>query len=625
MVSADGTSNLDADGTYYYTDTDGKTYSVKATDSDGTSTLGWWSTVPTTSNGETFNVYTSYVPHTNSDDSRSDHTAFYTEQSGGSEIYSTSRGFSTSNTYWVGSSGSRVAVNYEYRWYNSNGRIKDPATSDSDSALNHVQFFTVTSDSYSDNGYYETASNTTALANAFKDIAENMSKTTVTLTASNSVLRDIVTANFENVDSDNISVYTVDGTYDTTTDEITWTQENGSDKLVALAGATKSVSTSDSLTTVDIQGFDYSTTYLSAGHTSGQKLVVKITDIDPTETGFSLASNTGDSGIYQTESGKDDTLLAPFTIPLVNRPEYTLKVTGDDNTATYKVLFKLTKDDGSGGETQLTADQYIALLGDTTTWPQLQLDSDNNYIVWSSAGNGTDSTIDLEDVFKDLPEGYHVYAKQVNTGRDTDTFTYTTTLNGSTVANPESFFEITPNGSTIEITSKRVPVDVVIRELTEASDGSNDYADKGKVFDIEVTLVDENGDEVDSDVTYGSTSYTEGKITLNLRHEQTRTIQVPNGYSIKVRELDSYEYDDTYTKTYDENGSETDISKSAEVAVDSTYTRVTVINTLDTMPQTGLLDSLSKISPFVWIAILICLFSAGGFAVYDRRKRKENE
>lgn len=633
-VSSDGTSNLDGNGIYYYTDSDGKTYSVSAKDSDGESTLGWWSTKTATSSttGEVFNVYSSYVPRINSSDDRSDHTSFYTSNTGNTQVYTEDGSLKTdgSQTYWVGTSGSRTEVKYEYRWYNSNGRIKDPKTGESDNALNHVQFFTVDSASYdASKGYYETASNTTALANAFKDIAENMSKTTISLTGTNSVLRDIITANFTDVVASNVKAYTVDGSYNTTTGEIAWAQPGDEGYRKPLTITNEQVVYPDpdnnQQTIVDVQGFDYSTQYISETHPNGQKLVVTVSDLNPTKANFDLASNTGDSGIYQLIEGEDDPLLASFRIPEVNRPKYILVIDGDDKNAQYTVKLQL-KD---AQNNVVTTDQWAKYLdiNDTETLNPLDKDEDRNvYIAWTGSKADLTESIILEDVFKDLPKGYKVFASVEKANDNENVFNYSVKLNKETdkefaTETEAKWFELPESGAEIDISSKRIPVDVVIKEITQGSDPANDYSDKGKPFKIKVTLY--NGDtKINEDVTYGNTTYSKGELTMSLHHEQSRTIQVPNGYTIEVEELNPDEYVDTYTKVLGrEDNEEITVNKVAKVDVDSTYTRVTVYNTLDTEPQTGILDSL-KVNPFIIAAIVLAISGAGWLMIVEKRKRQ---
>lgn len=625
-----GSNSLDAEETYYYTEADdGKTYSVSAKESDGTTTLGWWATTTVTpSNGEPFNVYTKYVPRINSSDDRSDHTNFYKENTGNAQVYTEDGSLKTSETYWVGTSGNRVEVKYEYRWYNSNGRIKDPKTNNADNQRNHVQFFTVTSPSAEEKGYYQTAANEVSLKNAFEDIAENMSKTTISLTGANSALRDIVTDKFSNVLQENVKAYTVEGTFNTETGTIDWLQENGKDKRMPLTDATievRDVSESDQSPLVEVRGFDYSKHYLSETHNNGQKLVVTVSDLNPTKANFDLASNTGDSGIYQLVEGEDDPLLASFRIPEVNRPEYKLVIDGDDKNAQYTVKLQL-KD---AQNNVVTTDQWAKFLdiNDTETLNPLDKDEDRNaYIAWTGSKADLTESIILEDVFKDLPKGYKVFASIEKANDNEDVFNYSVKLNKETdkefaTETEAKWFELPESGAEIDISSKRIPVDVVIKEITQGSDPANDYSDKGKSFNIKVTLY--NGDtKINEDVTYGNTTYSKGELIMSLHHEQSRTIQVPNGYTIEVEELNPDEYVDTYTKVLGrEDNEESTVNKVAKVDVDSTYTRVTVYNTLDTEPQTGILDSL-KVNPFIIAVIILAIGGAGWLMIVEKRKRQ---
>lgn len=630
-VSADGTTNLDANETYYYTDkTDGKTYSVSAKDNEGNETLGWWSTTQITSNGETFNTYSSYVPRINSSDDRSDHTNFYTTATGNTQVYSGDGSCNSGSTYWVGTSGSRKEVKYEYRWYNSNGRVKDPKTSESDDSLNHVQFFTVTNPSdYVNNGFYQTAANELALKNKFKDIAENMSKTTTALSGDKSLVRDVVTGNFKNVSDGDVTIYTVEGTYDATDADnpYKWVQEGGSDKLIPVTDNSiyATVTPDDEKSIVDVKGFDFSREYLSASKTSGKKLVVKIANLDPNKVGFDRTSNTSESAVYELKENDEKTLLAPFDIPSINRPEYKLIVDGDDTNARYTVKLRFTKTDDNDQEVALTADQVRKLNGNLGTLTNFDNDG---WATWETASASVEGdTIILENIFKDIPEGYHVYAKVVRSGDNSDAFNYSATVTqeeSTTNVGFDNSFELTESGATIEISSTRKPVPITIKEITQKLEtAANDFSDPEKLFDVVLTLTtDAEGTNPVEGNYSGITFDSDGQATIQMKHGDIRNIDLPTGYylAIDVDEATQDSYIDTY-KVKVGDGAETDKGDTYFNQIVANQ-MITVINSMDEIPITGFSDNERSFGVVLGCIAAVSAAAAAGYVVMRRRRAR---
>ena len=627
-------STLDNTKTYYFKDpVENKTFALSAM-KNGTSTLGWWSKTGTDASGYT---YSKYEPMTASDEwssggynSNTDSYAFFSTESGNrtknNAVYASD--LDQTQTYYLYNG---TPVNYENRWYDSNNRIRDPLRyeGDTEGSGNRYQFYDMGDSTESGDGetYYYPANNADALKEAFAQISDSMVKSTVTLDGSNSVLRDVVTANFANVASKDVDVYTVPGTYNTSTDEIVWDELHpgsfSGNKNVSADPANSEQSL------IEVDGFDYSTKYITPDH-AGEKIVVTISNLEPEALGYELESNTNASGIIEKTTDEDnnpvENLLYPFDIPKVNRYQHNLKVEGADTTTNYGMKLVLTpKEEGSTVPSSLTVYYRSTDDEDHATSMGHDYDSDahtltftNGVATWPSNAQAVSfSSLILED----LDDAYLVSA--MVDAPAASTYDYTLALDNRSKEIGTAYQLDREKTQTTKIDSTIKTVDVVIKEITQGTDSGNDYSDKGKPFDIEVTLVN-NGTEVDDDVTYGDTTYTEGKLILSLRDEQSRVIQVPEGYSIKVREVDSGEYTDSYTKVYTEDGNETSIDKSEIVSVGSTYTRITVYNTLDTTPQTGMFDNL-KINPFVLAGICAALIGAIWLAVLQKRKRQMNE
>lgn len=163
-------------------------------------------------------------------------------------------------------------------------------------------------------GYYKAAANADELSSIFESISESetTSGTTVTLDSS-SVMRDIVSTNFEiadGVQADTVKVYTADSDTVSADGTITWKNR------VESPGITATISGK----TVDVTGFDYSANYVTAAH-SGKKLIVEIY-VNALATGNALYSNDEKSGIYD-KSGTDGKLVQAFERPTVAIDRFT--------------------------------------------------------------------------------------------------------------------------------------------------------------------------------------------------------------------------------------------------------------------------------------------------------------
>lgn len=612
-----GDKALDNTQTYYYTK-DGKTYAVNAI-RRGASSLGWWK------HGAD-GTYTLVTPV--STDSGAGSEEFYEN---GSRINGAN---ADTNKVYQSSSGENIY--YEYRWYDTDNNIVIPKSGENSDG---VQFFqTAMNNLNPGTPYYYQASDEISLKAAFQSISDSVYSTTTVmhLGSDNSELRDFITDKFTDLNKDNITIATVEGEVTGTGDNQTITWLDGSN---GTTDTTRPITSTDDIivdgNNLRVLNYDYSGNYIAADRPAsdgnGKKIVVTVRGLTPTKTGFNLKSNETTSGIYELLHENDDMskpligeeLLKDFPVPEVNRPEYKLVVDGDDKDVKYGVTVQFKH-----GNDYVT-DADLAKYLDETTLQHLPKNG-NSYTLWSdvSARNGTATySAILENIFKQLPPEYIVLATVSKTDATPDAFTYSVTRNGESSDDVkfDSPFVITPNNTSIEITSKRKTQNVVIRKLTVASDESNDYTDKGKKFDIKVKLLDSSGHDIDGALTYGDTTYDEnGELVLSLRHDQSRVIEVPSTYRLEVQEEDKAEYeDDYYFSTNDSDLGDSVGEKKAEVQILETnaYNRITVQNTLDTTPQTGILDNL-KFAWYIWVAIGVCLFATAGFAVYDRRRRK---
>lgn len=481
-----------------------------------------------------------------------------------------------------------------------------------------------------DTQYYFNVTDERGLENAFKKISAEYQESSVS-TETDLILQDVITNKF-NVSNKTVTFETWGGTGGD--DGVTWDQDGPSADNVP---STVDYSWGDDDKTLTVYGFNYGENYIGKDK-HGQKLIVTINGLTPEELGYNLESNTNQSGIierlHENEEDPDEitgtTLLEPFEIPSINRVKHNLRVEGDDDQTSYTVKFKVEKSDGNGGYTPVSGIQKVLVNGETPI-QEWNFGSDGTYTWVSDAKAGDTGSVVFENIDPE-DEDYRISVITSINGNERAGFNYSVDLLETSAKeqfDTEYALPKTSNETTTKIDSSRLLKDVIIKEVTRGTVDTNDYSDKGKPFDIEIILLDENGDEVNESVAYGSTAYVNGKLTLNMRDQQTRKIQLPAEYSVKVKELDSYEYQVSYSKTNAETtelDDETAIEESerVQVHVDTDYTRITVINTLDTSPQTGFFDNLN-VNPFIIGAIVLSIVAAGWLTIVEKRKRQMSE
>lgn len=613
-----GAGNLDPNKTYYFTGSDGKTTAV-TTRKDGLSTLGWWYYSGT--------AWTHYYPMAKSGDERTINgesvTQFYDQS--GNKVYEDDL---NTNTYYYVNSSRTMKVYYEYRWFDSNNLIREPKYV-GDTSTSSWQFFELGTpvENTDDIQYYYDVKNQDALVKAFAKALETMadSSTRVNLGPDNAFLQDTITQYFDTSHAE-VTCKAASGTWVSDT-EITWGDAENIDST-----RDGNVEASRSGNVVTVTRFKYNDCFVGEDH-PGRKLIVTIDGLVPkTEnlkaTGFNIPSNTDDSGVYEYPKLADGTLdkdnpkqIQPFVIPTVNRPEYLLKLDGDDTTAQYTVQMKLLDQD----EQPVTADQWVKIASSNSALAKLTVDNNNGVVtIWNDVTTalGEDSAI-LENVFKSLPEGYTVQACVTKANDTPATYDYAVTRNGQSAEDVDfdSWFAITPNNTSIEVTSTRKIGQVKLREYTYGR-----YADPSKEFRIYLTLKD-----VDTPIankTYDGLTFDEkGVATVVMRHEQVRSFNLPVGYTLSV-DVDADDQKDTgnnYWDSYASNLTETVPTVTTPDFPATAITNgmeITVINAKDGQgTPTGILEETSAAT---WILIGFAVLSAGagaGYVVY--RKRKE--
>ena len=625
-------TDLDINEVYYYTDesrSDKKTYSV-TTNED---TLAWWA--------KDGGVYWKVVPTpktgTGQSGVKEGCVQFYKVTSSGSvgdAVYSTDDGFPASGQqycYYDTDAKAYYYVNYEYRWYDSDNYVVAPKTSSTDDDSTHKQFYKLNNPTEnSDNTYYYKATKASLLESYFNQIAESISSSTteVSLNSQNVMMQDIITDNF---DASGATVKVEKVPAEMTNDEVS-AKSGGTVTDITSQVRVNFDQSSEKASTIQVTGFNYGgDNYISDTH-DGYLLRTTISGLKPKTTGFDIPSNESESGVFEVLYPDDDykqdptgvKILAQYDIPEVDRPTYTLKVDGDDRTTDYTVTFKVYDKNGDLVTTPFSQPVLtngtlgsISFSGGSGTWTSSNATNDDQVIV-----------------FEDLPDGYTVKAV---TTKNTTLTTYDYSLeiedeDGKTLVSPDPEFgaeaELPQSGSVIHISSTRHTVAVTLREQTLQSDGTTGgNADPDKYFDIVLTLTREDGSTLGEAVTYSGIEFDEeGVATVQMKHDQVRTLDLPEGFKLAIDvDPDSQDlYLDTYTKgTTINNGVAYGTDEyPATVIVNGQY--ITIFNKIDFPLPTGMFDNKVPVSVILLAVAGVLGLAVAGAYVY-RRKRRLND
>ena len=202
---------------------------------------------------------------------------------------------------------------------------------------------------------------------------------------------------------------------------------------------------------------------------------------------------------------------------------------------------------------------------------------------------------------------------------------------GTAVVNSDSLFSFDNHVMKVnsEINSKTVTI-------KEAVSGS--FGNPGDAFAPTVFLLPPAGKTVEDEILLGD--YTWTKVTVNGEDRWTTTLYpikadgntsirllVPTGWKLYVLQdddttrkytVESKKYtvgDSTTSETYPENGLTMEDSFADNITV-------TITNYRSVDVPTGILDNDHFLPIWAWIAIAACLAAAGGFFIYDKKKKK---
>lgn len=635
-------------GTYFYIGDDGKPYAVTAI-RNGLSTLGWWITYD---NGDGTASYEPTEPKKKDDatqgpDNRSGTSYFYKKNgSSYSAVYADGSGstaITEGTTYYVKDSNSNYyPVRYEYRWYDSNDRVRDPKWNDGYDYAWAVQFQKLESGSKTNNQYYFKESDATGLADAFNSIYQMavQNTTNIGFNEKNTMMQDIITKNFDARGAG----YTVE--------KVAAKMTNGKVSPITGSGASSSVITDDVTvgfdqvdpnseekpeSTITVTGFNYGSddNYISEDH-NGNLMRVTITGLKPNKTGFDLPSNTNESGVYEVLYSDDDyehgnptgekKILDDFDLPEVDRPTYSLVVKGDDKDTVYTVKFTLKDKDGNL-VTGTLSQPVLVTAGETTELSALQF-SDGEATWATSAASDSDKTI----VFENLPDGYSVDAK-VTKNTNSTLYDYSMEVvdsSGKKLVTPDpaingTEFDLPQSGSIIKINSTRHTAKVTLREQTLQSDNTESgNADPDKLFDIQLKLTREDGSNLGEVVTYSGVEFdAEGNATIQMKHDQVRTLDLPEGFKLAIDvDPDTQDlYLDTYTKgtTIDDGAAYGTDKYPATEIVNGQY--ITIFNKIDFPLPTGMFDNKVPVSVILLAVAGVLGLAVAGAYVYRRKHR----
>lgn len=192
-------------------------------------------------------------------------------------------------------------------------------------------------------------------------------------------------------------------------------------------------------------------------------------------------------------------------------------------------------------------------------------------------------------------DGYSVTTKL----NETDSPSASGTINVQDRETAEAWFENTYTPSTYALSVTKI--------LTE----KNDYADRTKAFDIDITLKDKNGDSVSGEFdTEGGEKihFTDGKATVSLKDNETiKIVGIPAQATYEVQETS--DSSKGYDVQYDQNTGTMDRDKS-----------VTVTNTAKDIPVSGV-DTGNWVAGGILMAALMAAAGSIYVIICQRMKR----
>lgn len=471
--------------------------------------------------------------------------------------------------------------------------------------------------------YYYLATNQNALYKAFSKIFESVSSnvSNVTLDSTNSLVRDVLSNEFQKTDSTVVSLFTSSGSITSEGVVGNWGTE-------VLNPSGVSANWTDEKT-LDVTGFDFSENYISTEH-PGNKLIIRISNIVPvsnvsgnTNTGDLIYSNTAEIGIF---IDGNESPLAIFPQPSISRHSYTLNVGSDNTAATFDYATKLVGSGGNLDDVIVVVPETVTEGGTTTTvehrYPYADFITNNDTGEFGNWGNGT------VFYYENVPAGYTIHTSLKT---DDNAYTYSVAYDDdqagtqpramipaqATVRDDFSF-----DDHQINITSEANTRNAFLTLTTEGL-----YANTERQFPIGMEITGYTGD-----ITYklnGSSSLTtlhfsDGVLTnppddLKLKHgDQVEFTNLPANSTVTITPSDDPGNVYTWTAQLD-SGEATGTAK--EGTIDRDGHAFHVVYKRGTVTETGVSDDGSH--SFTYILAGIGVLTGGAGAAYVYRKKDE--
>ena len=474
--------------------------------------------------------------------------------------------------------------------------------------------------------YYTNVSDASDLSRAFEYVSQQAGPTvnTVSLDASNSVLRDIITDDFDATNA-TISVYTEDAVFNENDVLTGWSNKT------EVTSSVRAAFDPDNPKVLNVENYNYSEHYVSSSNKDkAQKIIVELNGVKPTptSTGGIFDSNTGDSGIYKKTTNEPDKLIDAFPIPHISRYKYNVIVDKENKDAHVGVDFTMTADEWSDSA-PIAKDSDSSILtftptdgSDTQQWkPNSNEDGAKNgdYIIFEEILKSENNSGVIHN--DNIPDEYSLATVVTNPDTSGD-YEYTIYIDGKEVPldenNATAQTDLPQRDADIVIRSSRVMQQVMIRKLTRTEGSEDNFADWNRKFDIKVKLLDQTGADTSSatydDVEFDST----GTATLKLAHSQMKLFNIPNNYRLVISE-DADPYVTSYVVDNGEEQSPNDGILKIEEGIQESKS-ILVYNTIQAPVITGIYDNDDSINVLLIIVSGIAVIVGVGY-VYIRRRR----
>ena len=307
-------------------------------------------------------------------------------------VYPTKQGTSTAYVPF----GEEDNVTWEYRWFAADGQtVIEPAPNSQTTeteAHTPLQQFYVLNESNDSSGYsYTHAESTPDISDILAKLSKELEKPERNIPLSqNFVLKDLInTDDFIVPQSPTVTVKTYSGTYNNG-DEPTWGSEETTNTMgnPAWNGSENGI----------VGNVSFYDKYISATHTSGEKIVITIEGLTLTEAAKKrtgrVYSNDVASGIYRNAEGNTQELVTSFPRPYVELTSDMSPAgeTGDFDPATGVVVNKSISPN-SNGNYDLTLEAYSTKKNE-----QIKEKIPTDFVVVVDQSGSMDTT--------DMPAGY---------------------------------------------------------------------------------------------------------------------------------------------------------------------------------------------------------------------------